>query len=591
MSVSASSHAKARGSRLALDRNERLDVLSPDLKLANQGTAIMRNIPAVLVVLGLVCPFGDAIADAANDDVAKLDGVFARWNAPDSAGCSVGVEQDGRIIALRAYGSADLEHAIANTPATVFEVGSVSKQFTAAAILMLVEDGRLALTDDIRKYLLEMPDYGSVITIDHLLTHTSGLRDWGFLDELAGWGRLSRISTNADVLDVAARQRTLNHAPGGEYSYTNTGYGLLATIVERVSGQTLPAFTNERVFRPLKMTSTQWRDDYRRIVPRRAVGYRRYGDGPWFKWMGHENVVGDSGILTTVEDLLTWNAALRSGALGAFVSRELVRTATLADGTALTYARGLEVGQRLGTDAVWHLGGMFGYRAALGRYAERALSIAILCNAGDIEFGEEALLEEVAAQFLTSPATVSPAAGGARLATSHAGLYVNERSHMPLRIVSEAGALRVEGRGALKPLSSDRFTVRGGEGQFSDRDNFRIKNANGVVDSYRRVAEPEIGVAQIGRLTGDYYSTEAGATFRIAQEGGQLVLRIDRRPDFRAALRPAYTDAFVYDTRFGPGTAIIRFMRNSNQQVSAISVGWNLRVRDLRFDRIGASGN
>lgn len=548
----------------------------------------MHNLTAVIAVLGLVIPFGEAIADTEDADIAKVDQVFARWDSPKSAGCSVGVEQDGRVIALRAYGTADLEHRIPNTPSTVYEAGSVSKQFTATAILMLAEEGKLALGDDIREYLPEMPDYGSVITIDHLLTHTSGLRDWGFLDELAGWGRLSRITTNADVLDIAIRQRALNYAPGSEYSYTNTGYTLLAIIVERVSGKSLPEFSSERLFNPVEMNSTQWRDDYRRIVPGRAVGYRRYGDGPWFKWVAHENAYGDSGLLTTVEDLLKWNAALRSSKFGTYVARELVRTGTLMDGTTLTYARGVQVAQRLGTDAVFHLGGMFGYRAALGQYAERTLSIAILCNAGDIEFGERALLEDVAAQFLTPAPVIPPAVGNPRLDTSRAGLYVNEQSHMPLRIVSAAGVLRVENGSELEPLSSDRFTLRDLEGQFSGPDHFKITNNLGAIDSYSRVPEPEIGDGQL--LAGEYLSMEAGATYRITQEGDQLIVTIDRRPDFRAVLRPAYTDAFVYDTRFGPGTAIIRFIRDGNQRVSAISVGWNQRVRDLHFDRIVTAG-
>ena len=182
-------------------------------------------------------------------------------------GCAVGVAEKGKPPVLRGYGSADLEHAVPVTPETIFEAGSVSKQFTAAAILLLVEDGKIALSDDIRKYLPEMPAYEKPVTVDMLLSHTSGLRDWGSVMDIAGWPRTSRVYTPVEVLQIATRQKALNYTPGEAYSYTNTGYNLAAWIVLRVSGYSLADFTKLRIFEPLGMTHTSWRDNYRRVVP------------------------------------------------------------------------------------------------------------------------------------------------------------------------------------------------------------------------------------------------------------------------------------------------------------------------------------
>ncbi|MGH9754198.1 MAG: serine hydrolase domain-containing protein [Blastocatellia bacterium] len=216
----------------------------------------------------------------AQDKASEIDKIFSMAK-PNAPGCAVAVSRHGKVVVNRAFGLAHLEHPAPNTPATIFDAGSVNKQFTAAAALMLAEEGRLSLQDDIRRYLPEMPDYGTPITIEHLLTHTSGVRDWLFLSMIAGYHPFEspRTYKAADVLDVTVRQRGLNHAPGAEFSYTNTGYNLLALIVERVSGRSLPDFTGERIFRPLGMISTQWRDDTRKVIPGLATSYEREGAG------------------------------------------------------------------------------------------------------------------------------------------------------------------------------------------------------------------------------------------------------------------------------------------------------------------------
>ena len=218
----------------------------------------------------------------------------------------MGVSLRGTPVLARAYGMADLEHDVPNTPDTIFEAGSVSKQFTAAAVLLLARDGKLSLDDPVRKYIPELPDYGRPLTIRHLLTHTSGLRDWGNVASIGGWPRTSRVYTHAHVLEIVSRQRALNFPPGEHYSYSNTGYNLAAMIVSRVSGMPFADFTRTRIFEPMGMTRTSWRDDYGRIVKGRAMSYAVEGNG-FRTLMPFENVYGNGGLLTTVGDLLKWN--------------------------------------------------------------------------------------------------------------------------------------------------------------------------------------------------------------------------------------------------------------------------------------------
>jgi CubicO group peptidase (beta-lactamase class C family) len=259
---------------------------------------------AVLLLLG--CATLPATVMAAEADLAPIFAGFTQETAP---GCAVGWETAGGESGRRARGSADLEHHTPITADTIFEAGSVSKQFTAAAVLILAEQGRLSLNDQIRRYLPELNAVQGAITVDQLLTHTSGLRDWGAVARLGGWPRGTRAYDNNDVLKITARQRALNYVPGTDWSYTNTDFSLLAIIVERVSGQSLAQFSREHIFVPLVLKDTNWRDDFRNIVPGRAIAYEQRA-GAWSQSMPFENAYGAGGMLTTVDDLLRWNRAL-----------------------------------------------------------------------------------------------------------------------------------------------------------------------------------------------------------------------------------------------------------------------------------------
>ena len=328
----------------------------------------MRNrvVPLLLLVTSSAFAQSAGPINPPADAAEGVKKIFAPYDHIDTPGCAVGVSLAGNEVLHAAYGMADLEHHVALTPDSVFEAGSVSKQFTAAAVLLLAEQGKLSLSDPVSKYFPELPNYGTAITIDHLLHHTSGLRDWGSVAEIAGWTRTTREYSNAWVLDIASHQKSLNYNPGDEWSYTNTGYNLLAILVQRVSGKSLAEFTHDNIFLPLGMHTTSWRDDFQRIVPDRAIAYAQ-SSGVEHQLMPFENAYGNGGLLTTVDDLLRWNARFGSAKIGdaTFVKSEL-EPGRLNDGRSLFYSAGLFLTAHLGVREVSHSGATAGYRAWLG---------------------------------------------------------------------------------------------------------------------------------------------------------------------------------------------------------------------------------
>lgn len=535
-----------------------------------------RSVSRTLAIAGLLLSSSWGMSPAmAADPTSDIDRLFANWKS-GTPGCAIGVGRKGQPDMVRAYGDADLEHGIAIDAETVIEAGSSSKQFTAAAVLRLAERGQVALTDDVRKYLPELPDYGHVITIDHMLHHTSGLRDWGGVQIIAGWPRTTRIYTMDDVLRIAARQKSLNFVPGTHYSYTNTGYNLLALIVERVSGKSLADYSRAEFFEPLGMTHTQWRDDFRRIVKNRAVAYVKSPDG-YVQRMPFENAYGNGGLLTTAGDLLRWNAALADGRLGAFVAKGLETRAALSSGHEVNYARGLIVSDYRGYREVAHPGATAGYTAWLGRYPQTGLSIAVLCNAANIDAGS---LAHETANLLLPPISSRAAPNGKRTVRTIApgGLFVEESTGMPLTLKGEAGKLTLAGQVELASVSETEYRTEGIVLRFEGRDRFALQDEFGAISRYRSVPGFVPTAGELEKFVGDYASDEAEAAYVVALRDGQLTMALRGRPDEAFPLAAAYRDAFTI------GDTLVRFRRDGNGGVSELSVG-NERVWDLRFTR------
>lgn len=403
----------------------------------------------------------------------QVDQIFARWTTA-TPGCAIGVGVSGKTVLEKAYGMADLEHDTVNTPESVFEAGSVSKQFTAAAVLLLAREGKLSLDDPVRKYIPELPDYGAPLLVRHMLNHTSGLRDWGSIEAIAGWPRTTRVYTHAHVLDIVSRQKALNFTPGTQYSYSNTGYNLAVIIVERVSGRGFAEFTKERIFTPLGMTHTSWRDDFRRVVKHRAIAYRAVPGG-YAQEMPFENVHGNGGLLTTVGDLLRWNENFEQPKVGdaAFVRRQQ-EPGSFNDGRTGSYALGLVVANYKGVREVGHSGATAGYRAHLSRYPDQRVSVAVLCNAGSANAPQyaHAASDLYLAGAIDQSTTDPPPARQAPPQTfqptpaqleAFAGSYTSEEAETTFTAAVEGAALvlkrRPDTKIALTPTGEDTFSA------------------------------------------------------------------------------------------------------------------------------------
>ena len=320
---------------------------------------------------------------AADETTDKVDKLFATWDKTTTPGAALAVIKDGKIIYERGYGMAKLEDGIVNTPDKVFDIGSVSKQFTATCVAMLIREGKVGLDDDIRKYIPEMPAYEKPVTVRHLLHHTSGLRDYNALLSLAGFRPEADSPTVEEALEVIRRQKKLNYTPGEEYSYTNTGFFLLSQIVERVSGKSLNAFAQERIFKPLGMTKTLFQDDHTQIIKDRATGYSQ-GEKGFTISMSNWDETGDGNVYTTVRDLYLWDQAFYTNALGKDLMDMLHTQGVLNSGKKIDYAFGLVVSEYKALKVVEHGGAWVGFRAAIVRFPEQKFSVVILANLDSI---------------------------------------------------------------------------------------------------------------------------------------------------------------------------------------------------------------
>jgi CubicO group peptidase (beta-lactamase class C family) len=377
--------------------------------------AASENQPVAAGPATTVAPDESPVAAGAKDDHSRrVDAIFQQWAKPDSPGCVCAVIKDGKIIYAQGYGMADLEHHVPLTPDSVFYIASTSKQFTAASIALLSLDGKISLADDIHKYFPELHDYGHPVTVDELVHHTSGIRDYFALLNLSGWRDGDHLD-NERVIGLLARQRELNFEPGTRFLYSNSNYVLLADLVRRASGQALPEFAAERIFRPLGMKDSRIEGDSREIVPNRVVSYAPNKAG-YLQFPKTIESYGDGNVLTTVGDLARWDENFYSGKVGGPPLLGLILTrGVLAGGKPIDYAFGLEHGAYRGLSIISHGGAYMGFRTELLRFPDQHFSVAVLCNLASMD--PDRLARRVANIYLaedlapTPPAPPPPSAG------------------------------------------------------------------------------------------------------------------------------------------------------------------------------------
>jgi CubicO group peptidase (beta-lactamase class C family) len=535
----------------------------------------------------------------------RIDPIFERYLQPGSPGCALAVVRDGEIVYRQGYGLANLELEVPLLPSTVFNIGSMAKQFTAFAIALLEDEGRLSCGDDLRQYLPEMHDFGPTITIGHLIHHTSGLRgSFPELLALAEW-RDSDATTTDDVFRLLKAQRELNHRPGDEYLYVNSNYVLLALICERVSGQPFATFCQERIFDPLGMTRSVVNDSIVKLIPGRALGYYDDERGNWLNAPLTDSVVGPTNVYSTVEDLARWDHNLVTGRVGGrAVVERMHQPGCLNDGTETDYAFGLMVGpahQHRGWQLVEHGGGQGGYGSWLGRFPKRHLSVVVLFNHFLWNLKEYALqvadlfLEDSAPAAVPEEETTAPEepAAPVELSTAQleakAGTYFGSERAAVREIACTEGKLQFQGLD-LVPLSEDLFAFEVDPQThvaFIPADDGAVAGVKTVTFSgeyaYDRVETATPTAGELAQYAGRYYSPELDIYWTLEAGDDHLVAK--RRKYVDSVLTPLFADAFRDDwlpLMDYPTTYLVVFERDSLGAITGLRVS-GTRVRNLWF--------
>lgn len=548
----------------------------------------------LLIFVFAIPAFPDKKAD-------QVDALFAQWDKPGSPGCALGVIRDGKFIYKRGYGMANLEYNVPITSTSIFRIGSTSKQFSAMCIASLEEEGKLSVDDNIRKYLPEIPDYGTPITIRHLILHISGLRDYLTLMFLSG-ARDDDFYTDPEVVDLLSRQKELNFPPGEEYLYSNSGYFLLSLIVKRVSGKSLREYAQEHVFTPLKMTHTHFHDDHTEIVENRAFGYSPKKEDGFRIDMTTLDMIGDGGVFTCVDDLFLWDQNFYHNILGKGGQDLIERVLTpgkLNSGKTMDYASGLRVSRYRGLKLVSHGGAFVGYRAEMVRFPEVRFSVIILANLSSInpsrlalqvadiyldgEYKEEKPSVPARPEFITLPASELE---------MKTGSYYSQANDRFWRVSLKEGKLWVDtsaGGFFIIPVSPERFLAVDAP---VDLEVVFEKQPGGKPLRMLRIIEGEDPVVfeatrfvtptpdQLAGYTGRYFSSELQVAYTVVLEDGKLYLRHENlHKDYpHEPLEPTFVDRFLVSG------LQIKFFRGSQNEVLACTIDAG-RVKNIRFEK------
>lgn len=519
--------------------------------------------------------------DRIDERTAAVNKILAPLRDPNAPGCAIGVMQNGRFLYKGAFGLADLESRAPLTPSTALNVASMSKQFTAAAMFFLVEDGKVHLADPVRRFIPELPGYADAITIADLLHHTSGLRDFGPLLEVAG--RAEESLDVAGSLKLLARQTALNFTPGEGYEYTNSDYLLLGAIVERVTHMTLAAYAEERLFGPLRMTNTQFYVQAQKLRDR-ASGYVERGSR-YHRISQPLLLSGAGGLFTTIEDLLHWDDNFNNPVVGgaSFLNFMFAR-GRLRSGAPLPYAAGLILGRYSGLEAISHPGSLPGFRSEMIRFPAHHLTVACLCNREDEE--SPLLARRIANVYLEDK--LRPQRGAADIDYAASGfpeldgVWESPQGWI-LRAWSAADGLNIEvpeGEFKLYALNQRQLFTDTGTNRLVltkySRDALAIAWDRFPRTVYRRLESASMAPVDPTPYIGDYRSKDADARYRVFLEDGRLW--IAGAAAWNVAVNPVGADRFL------AGEWTLHFMRDPGGRVLGMQLH-GPRLWNLWFDK------
>jgi CubicO group peptidase (beta-lactamase class C family) len=556
----------------------------------------------VMAVVAMVS-IGSCRRIPSNSENTQVDKLFAAWTGPDTPGCAVGISRSGTIVYEHGYGMANLELNVPNTPQTVFAIASITKAFTAMSVLIAAQQGKLSLDDEVQKYIPEWTDRNDHITIRHLLTHTSGLRD---AFTMLGWAPFSLNSgdINEAMAKLLSRQRGLNFSPGAEYQYNNGGYNLLATILKRATGQSLREFTDANIFKPLGMTHTHVHDDVPVLVPNRASGYTRGANG-WRTAKVDGDIVGNSGMYSTVGDLLLWEENFETRRVGTPSMFAAMQTPTkLNDGREIPSGLGIGIGQYRGLPVFMGSGGDYGIASKFAFFPNQHFAVAVLCNEDNSVMGGMARADMDAFTNSIADIYLKEALGPAEPATHSApsttvkvpekdlpemtGLYSIGGVDQPALISVDHGKLMVRAYYRdgfdieLTPIGTNRFLLRNTVPlEFIPASSGRPKEWHVGERKELRVWQPVTFVppaAEMRTYAGEYRSSELSVNYVIEVHDSKLILKSSSGSDI--TISPFTKDVFVGDV-----AGIVKFTRDVHGTISGFTFNRDA-ARGVRFDKI-----
>jgi CubicO group peptidase (beta-lactamase class C family) len=523
----------------------------------------------------------------------RVDSLIAAYNIQNGPGIAVSVIKDGAIVYKKGVGIANLEYGIPITPTTVFHVASVSKQFTIFSILLLEQEGKLLLDDDIRKYLPEMADYGHKITLRNLANHTSGIRDNTALAYLIGISEADLFS-NEQAVKLITSQRGLNFVPGDEFEYCNSGFILLAEIVKRVSGQSFAKFTKERIFSPLKMKNSLFLDNPEIIVKNSAYSYYK-PDSINYKSNLNHSFVGSTGLNTTVEDLSLWALNFEKQTIGNnTIFNKMKEKSQLNNGEIIPYALGQETKIYKGLNVIFHGGGIAGYGSYLLRIPEHNFSVVYMCNSHF--FHPLDIAYNIADYYLNDKET--PPGSKPSFNPSLLQYFVGDYEPFPglvISILKEKDTLFLQAKGDNNKAKL--LQIADYEFIYPNRPHSKIVFAktNRVSSNFlkwhfsdfayqgQRVELKNFDETKINltEFTGSYYNPEMNTRYKFVVKENKLVATHNINGDIiLTALQP---DVFVstYIGSFGK----IEIIRNEQQKVIGCYISGQ-KARLIKFEKI-----
>lgn len=528
---------------------------------------------------------------------AAVDRVFSRWDQPTSPGCALGVIKDGKLIYARGYGMANLEYNQPNSPKSVFRIASTSKQFTAACVVLLAEQGKLKLDNTLKKFFPAFPAYAKKITIRHLLNHTSGIRDYLVLASLKGLEG-DDFYTDEDIMQWLVNQKELNFAPGKKHLYSNSGYWLLGQIVNKVAKVNMADFAQKEIFKPLGMTQTHFHNDHTKIVKNRASGYAPIRKGGYRISMTTLDMIGDGGIFTTIEDLKKWDDAFyESKVLSKQFWAEMTQQGVLNNGKKIDYASGLSVSTYKGLKTISHGGAFVGFRAQLVRFPEQRFSVAILANRADAnptgmayQVAEIFLKDNFVERTSSSGHVLAPKVKAVKLSKKalkkFSGYYWNTERTYSRRIYLRNDTLRYArsftNESGLIPIGNNKFrmNVRGNAVVRFDKTP-QGKYAMVFVNNGQDFATSQAYTPKtyskeaLQKFAGNYYSTELDISYELRLKNGALTLFVNGREIF--SVNPVMENLFA-----NPRLGTLRFKADKSGQIKEFKLASG-RVKNLRF--------